>query len=272
MFKVNFQLIIIMKYLLILLFIPVIASAQDITTLTTTTAPNIATFKSILRKSANEYVNDTTISIRYPVVLTNNDTFAALVNKKIKYAVFSDIFKDVSGQDIDLLDSFITIGLNKMSYHTTFNNNGILSLTINYQSCGAVNCTDTAIILNFDINTGKPLAIGDIISKDNLDLFMKGVQVDKLTALNKYKVDLKNQLDNQDISQKDYAAAIDNVNNNCMTSVQVKNFIITQTGIEIIDNCDFPQSLDDIKPTYHLIYPYSTIKSLLNSDFAEKVM
>ncbi len=262
-----------MKYLFILLSIPVIASSQEITTLTTTIPLNVAMFKSILRKSANEYVNDTTIAIRYPIVLTSNDTFADQINKQIKRTLFSPVLKDIEGkQDIDLLDSFITIGLNKMSYKTTLNNNGILSLTINYQSCGAVDCVDTSVILNFDITTGKPLAIEDIISKDNLDLFMKGVQVDKSTALNKYKVDLKDQLDNQDISKTDYAAAIDNVNNNCMTSVQVKNFILTETGIEILDDCDFPQSLEDIKPSYHLVYPYNTIKSLLNQNFADKVL
>jgi hypothetical protein len=182
------------------------------------------------------------------------------------------VLKDIEGkQDIALLDSFITIGLNKMSYKTTFNNDGILSLTIKYQSCGAVDCVDTTVVMNFDINTGKPLTINDIISKDNLDLFMKGVQVDKSTALNKYKADLKEQLDNQDVAKADYATAIDTVNK-CLTSVQVKNFILTETGIEILDDCDFPQSLDEIKPSYHLVYPYATIKSLLNSDFADKVL
>jgi hypothetical protein len=262
-----------MKYLFILLSIPVIASSQEITTLTTTVPPNVAMFKNILRKSANEYVNDTTIAIRYPIVITSNDTIADNINKQIKHNVFSAVFKDITGkQDIDLLDSFITIGLNKMSYKTTFNGNGILSLTINYQSCGSVNCTDTSVILNFDIATGKPLAIEDVISKDNIDLFMKGVQVDKSTALNKYKVDLKNQLDDEDITKVDYTAAIDNVNNNCLTSVQIKNFILTETGIEILDDCEFPQSLDEIKPSYHIIYPYSAIKSLLNKDFSDKVL
>ena len=59
-----------------------------------------------------------------------------------------------------------------MSYEVTYKRNGILSMNIFAEGCGA-HCSSWYTYFNFDLKTGKTLKLSDLISENRIDSFEK---------------------------------------------------------------------------------------------------
>ena len=219
------------------------------------------TFREIKLKPNPRFYKTKLPTIIYPLVVTNNKAVDKLINSKIKTKMLSEDAISVK----QALKEQISVGLINMSYEVTFKKQGILSLNIYGEGCGA-HCSSWYTYFNFDLKTGKSLSIYDLIAENRIDSFKKKVFADKIKALNKYKEQEKNYSGN-DIDSVTINWAIEQVNENCIGNVQLDNFSLSGLTIEIMDPCEFPFAIRSQEPDYELKYSYRFMLSFLNSKF-----
>ena len=249
-----------MKKLFLFLLVPVAMSAQT------------ARFRNIVKASGNGLsVNDTVYPITFPVVIIDGGKTDSIINLQIRQRVFDGYPGDaVNGTPEALLDSMRGNGLSYISYKTDFNSNGLLSLSISLEGCGAY-CSGWTLYLNFDLPTGRSLSIDDVIIKEKMDYFKLLVKNDKVSALNTYKMDMEKQLQSKTIDKDTYNFAIETVNSYCLDSISISNFILTADHIEIIDDCEFPHVIRALGPGYTLAYKLSGIKEMIAPTILDKL-
>ena len=209
-----------------------------------------------------KFYKSKTPSVIYPLVVTNNKTVDRLINNKIMAEVVGE---DVVKLRQELTERISDGYLTDMGYQVTYKKNGILSLTINSEGCGAY-CSTGYNYLNFDIKTGKSLPIEDLICEDMLDSLKKIVFADKVKALNKYKEEERNSSDGN-IDSVTINWAIEHVDENCIGTIQLDNFTLSDLGIEIMDRCEFPHAIRSQEPIYELKYPYNFIAMFLKPKY-----
>jgi len=239
-----------MKYLLILLSI----SFQS-------TIAQTVTFKEINLKPNSEFYNSNESTIIYPLVVTNNKPVDKLINDKIK----SEMLGEDAVTARKALNEQISEGLINMSYEVSFKRYGILSFTIYAEGCGA-HCSSWNTYFNFDLKTGKTISIYDLVAENRIDSFRKIVLADKIKALNKYKEEKRNYSGNDNDSVS-ISWAIELVDDNCIENVQLEHFSLSETGIEIMDPCEFPHAIRALEPDYALKYSYKFILPFLKPWF-----
>jgi hypothetical protein len=239
-----------MKYLLILLF----ASFQS-------THAQTVTFKEIKLKPKSEFYTTNESTIIYPLAFTNNKPVDKLINDKIK--------NEMLGEDAVTARKALTEqsseGLVNMSYKVSFKKYGILSITIYAEGCGA-HCSSWNTYFNFDLKTGKTISIYDLVAENRIDSFRKIVSADKIKALNKYKEEKRNYSGN-DIDSASIHWAIEQVDDNCIGNIQLEHFSLSETGIEIMDPCEFPHAIRALEPDYALKYSYKDMLPFLKPAF-----
>ena len=79
-------------------------------------------------------------------------------------------------------------------------------------------------------------------------------------------------LEQKQIDSTTYQWAIDQVKENCATELEFKDFLLSNAFIEIIDQCNIPNTMRWQTPTNHLKYPFKSIQVILNPEFRRKLM
>ena len=204
-------------------------------------------------------------SIIFPIVHTKNPQVDKLINSQIKIDLFEIEDEKQSLRSI-INEQVSDYGLINLDYAVTYNNNGLLSFSINAEGCGA-HCSLWTTYFNFDLKTGKKITINDIFLIDKIDSFTSIVKADKINALTNYKKEENTYFTNQDIDSITYDWAISQVDDHCINQVSIETFSISSNSIEVIDPCEFPHAIRSQQPLLELKYTYSSISEFLKPKY-----
>ena len=245
-----------MKFFLLFLFsIPLSVYSQT------------ATIKELKFKPNTKFYNTKDFTIIFPVVITQNKISSKLINSFVS----DELLSTSAGNLKNRLEELINDGLTDLSYEVTFNKNDILSLHIYMQESGGNHLTSSETYFNFNLKTGKKLSISDLFYKNKIDSFRKMIFSNKRTSLLAYKREVMNDLVNNVTDSETYTWAVEQIDSNCITNVQVENFSLSNQYIEIIDPCEFPYVIRSLEPIYKLKYSYKSILSFLKPEFQKKL-
>jgi hypothetical protein len=224
-----------------------------------------ATFKEIRFKPDPRLFNSKEATIIYPIIVTTNPEADELMNAQIKEEMFSP--GDDKRSTRNILHEQLSmdgLGLINLSYKVTHNTNGVLSMYIYAEGCGA-HCSSWNSYFNFYLQTGKEINITDMIAEDKIDSFTNIVLHDKLKALQRYKTEEITELKADHIDSVSYI--LEQVDSNCAKSVAIGNFSLSNQMIGIIDPCEFPFMLRSQEPSYELKYAYKFLQPFLKPKF-----
>jgi len=207
--------------------------------------------------------------IIYPIIKTSNASVSKLINDRLMSAILSPYGDDTLNLQ-SALKSSIEGGLARLYYEITYRKNGILSLIITGEGCGAY-CSNWKTYFNFDLRTGKEIGIKDVIAESKLDHFQQIVWNDKIAALQLYKEEEKSFLEQKEIDSSIYDWVMEQVQN-CIDHVNLDEFFLSPQGIEIIDDCDMPHAIQSQTPTYNLRYTFPRINTFLKPEFRKRMV
>jgi hypothetical protein len=225
--------------------------------------------RGIRLRARSEFLDTKDTTIFYPTIATGSATLDKSINGEIMDIVLPDEDSlDVKGR----LENMIQEGLTDISYEVTFNKNGILSINIYSETGGGNRIVRSQTYFNFDILTGKDLSLDYLMAK-NADTFQKKVSVDKIRYLKQYQNrELKVKLAAKEIDSTEYLDAIQEVRDNCINSVSIGDFSLTEHGVEVFDPCEFPSLAKWLEPEYKLKYFYTDISAYLAPEFRRRLV
>jgi hypothetical protein len=207
-------------------------------------------------------------SIKYPVVQVTNPTVSNKINQSIRQKILLD--EDQKKGIKDALQQAARKWLITLAYEITYNNHGLLSITLITEGMGAYPST-SQIYLNFDLSTGSQIKGADLIKSGKLNDFRKMVLSDKKDSLSAYLKEEQKMLRNNEIDSSDWESIIDIVQNNCLNTVDIDKFRIAKDLLEVMDDCEFPHVILGLGPTYHLRYPIKYLNNFLRPDIKMKL-
>ena len=200
-------------------------------------------------------------SIKYPVVQVTNSTVSNKINQSIRQEILLD--EDQKKGMKDALHQATRKWLITLEYEITYNNHGLLSITLITEGMGAYPST-SYFYLNFDLSTGSRIKGADLIKSDKLDDFRKMVLADKKDSLSEYLKEEQTMLGKKEIDSSDWESIIDIVQNDCLNNVDIDKFSLTKDFLEVMDDCEFPHVISGLAPSYHLRYPIKYLNNFLS--------
>jgi hypothetical protein len=200
-------------------------------------------------------------SIKYPVVQIANSTVSNKINQTIRREILLD--EDPKKGIKDALYQAASKWLITLEYEITYNNHGLLSITLIAEGMGAYPST-SYIYLNFDLSTGSQIKGADLIKSDKLDEFRKMVLSDKKDSLSEYLKEEQKMLKNNEIDSSDWESITDIVQNDCLNTIDIDKFRIKKDLLEVMDDCELPHFISGLGPTYHLRYPIKYLSNFLS--------
>jgi hypothetical protein len=195
--------------------------------------------------------------MNYPIIRTGNDQIDSVINWDLKNRLTREEFLD------DHIDSaLIKWAYDRVSYldfKVTYNQKGILSLNLDVEWCGAY-CTQWTDYFNYSLITSEPIKIESVLDTSSGFRMMVFKEfhfqyLDQLDVLN-------TDLENGDIDQGELETALEYYED-CYESFNLRDFSLTNEGIEIIKACYVPHYMKPLTPFFELRYEYSTIKKYL---------
>lgn len=201
--------------------------------------------------------------IDFPIIITDN----AIVDKKINHLVFKSLMYDSRYEKHPIkiaIDSFVIDGLINMQYYISYNKNGILSMHIQYDHCGA-NCWINDDFINIDLLTGKLISINDIIASDSLSKFKLIALSDKASFLRRF-IDSLNYTPNKET----YNAVLNKLKE-CKRNLPLDEFQLKDSVFVLFNKCYMATYLRPYEPEVLLRYKYIDIERFLRKDFFEKI-
>lgn len=188
-------------------------------------------------------------------------------NKKVDSLINTDLKNRFTGNEYptDNLDSTLTKWAGDqivfLDFQVTYNQNGILSINVSAEGCGAY-CTSWTVYFNYSTQTGKWLDINSIV--DTTGLFREMVSKDKKEQYNKARLELKEALNDSDwgLTQDEYDSAIEYYNE-CDNTFNLNQFALYPDSIEIIEECWLPHVMKPLTPIIELKYGFSEIGEYL---------
>lgn len=197
--------------------------------------------------------------MNYPIIKTGTKEIDSLINFDLKNKFTSNEYPTES------IDSTLTKWAREqivyIDFNVTYSANGILSLNISAEGCGAY-CSYWTEYFNYSTITGNPLGISDII--DTTEEFKTRIFKDKKIQFEKQKIELKEMLNDSEseLDQSTYEWALEYYEN-CENSFDLKSFSIYPDYIEINRNCYLPNAIKNLTPVLNLKYKNTEIRKYL---------
>lgn len=210
-------------------------------------------------KKIGHFKHIQTDKMNYPIVKSGNNLIDSLINFDLKNKFTSN---EYPSQSIDsTLIKWAGEQLAYLDFKVTYNQNGILSLNIFGEGCGAY-CTSWTDYFNYSTKTGKSLDITAII--DTTSKFTKIVINQKNEQYEQQRKELKKRLidKNSELDEGTYTWALEYYQD-CQKSFNIKNFAIYPDYLQIIEDCYLPHAIRSMGPFIELKYKYSEIKEYL---------
>jgi hypothetical protein len=197
--------------------------------------------------------------MNFPIIKTGNKEIDSLINFDLKNKFTSNEYPTDS-IDSTLIkwadDQIIDI-----DFKVTYNKNGILSINISAEGCGAY-CSYWTEYFNYSTVTGKTLDFSEII--DTTGEFKTRVFKEKESQFKKQKIELKEMLNDKEaeLDQSTYEWALEYYEN-CENSFDLKSFSIYPDFIEINVSCYLPNAIKSLTPIIELKYKFNEIYDYL---------
>jgi len=215
---------------------------------------------------------DTAYSVQYPFISLPNATVAKSINVTIKKTVFAETGYENIVDVKKALAAYSKDFLLEMSFKVIFNKSGILSLEIYFDVQGAYE-NSFYRHLTFNTATGKQLTLSDIIKASSFNNFKQDILNKKRKALQQYAIDIKKDLDSNYISKEEYDESLSLVKNGgCADSVSLQEFTISNSCIQVYDDCDFPHAMRAQQPGYELKYFIDSADKMINKQFLDNLI
>lgn len=219
----------------------------------------------IKMKFGSEFHKAKEPDVVFPVISTNNK----VVDDKINFYAIKVLTADDSTTDISkTLFRSMNEGLAELDYVITLKTKDILSYRLDARGCGAY-CSSYSIYLNFDLHTGEPLKLENVINSKDLDSFRSMVLRDKIKALKLGMKEKDSLLSAGTIDSSEYNFVLEHVLR-CMSEVNTDRFLLFKNEIQIVDPCELPHVIQALQPVYELKYPYKGIRKFIKPVFLER--
>jgi|GEM_PF-1131421 len=205
-----------------------------------------------------------TDKLMYPIVRTSKGYLIdSLINYDIRDKLTYGNYTDVPLKEC--LNLLVDDQLIYLDFEVLYNKNGVLSLRIDGEGCGAY-CTNFSRYCNYFIETGKAIEIINIV--DTNSKFKDLVYADKNEQYNQQKIELKERLTEPVIGldEVEYNSIIEYYDD-CEQSFKIEDFLITENYLEIIEECSLPNVIKSMTPIIDLKYNYKDIEQYLIFDF-----
>jgi len=222
------------------------------------------TVNAIQFKPSIKFFSTQAYTVSFPVITTRDKKIGDKINETIQRELIDAEFMDLPFREA--MKATLENGLISMSYSVTFNRDGICSITIAAEGCGAY-CSAWYRYLNFDLNSGEIVSIDDMIKKVALNSLKDRVFKDKIVALNKYKEEMQEALVRQEVDSSTYHWALTEVDGYCINTINMDAISLTDSGIEIKDRCEFPHAIQSQAPSYDLVYDYKLLEGYLEERY-----
>lgn len=205
-----------------------------------------------------KFSNEQNEKLKFPLVKTGNPQIDNSINTDIKNRFTNDEYPDLS------VDSTLikwADGIIYLNFEVTYLKNGLLSLNITAEGCGAY-CSTWTDYFTYNYLTGKHITIDEII--DTTGNFKNRVIADKNYQYVQQKKELNKMLldKNAELDEDTYKWALEYYEN-CEKEFKLNSFALYSDYIEITENCDLPHAIRNLTPIIELKYKYADIKKEL---------
>lgn len=196
--------------------------------------------------------------LRFPLIRTGN--------QQIDNSINTDIKNRFTNNDYPTLPTDSTIikwsdgQLLYLNFEVTYIKNGLISLNISAEGCGAY-CTGWTDYFTYNYSTGKYVTIGEII--DTTGDFKNLVITERTDQYTQQTAELKERLTEHENDKETYEIVL-KYYSDCSESFYFKSFALHNDYIAIIDNCYLPNVIKSMAPIIELNYKYFDIKDYLN--------
>ena len=193
--------------------------------------------------------------LKFPVIRTGKSQVDKVINTDLKNRFTNNEYPDLT-TDSTLIKW--ADGVIYLDFEVTFIKNGVISLNISAEGCGAY-CTSWTDYFTYNYLTGQFLTIDQII--DTIGNFKNQVIADKDKQYEQQKKELKEMLldKNAELDEDTYKWALEQYVN-CDNEFRLKSFALHSDHLEIIEKCYLPNAIKNLTPTIVLKYKYVDIK------------
>ncbi|MEQ9188339.1 MAG: hypothetical protein RLP15_11435 [Cryomorphaceae bacterium] len=200
--------------------------------------------------------------MNFPIVRTGNGRVDSLINLDLKNSVTSST--DLNASLDSALSRWVGDQIMYLDFQVSFNDDGILSLQVFVEGCGA-NCSGWTEYFNYSTTSGKRLAIGHVV--DTNGAFRACVYNDKAVqyANEKRKLSMLVNDPESDFDPSLYALVLERYED-CENSFRLASFVIHPHHIEVIAHCYLPNALKHLTPEISLRYDKAAIEPYLTKE------
>ena len=194
-------------------------------------------------------------SLKFPIINTGNLKVDKAINTDLKNRFTNNQYIDLS-TDSTLINW--SVGIIYLDFEVTYIKNGLISLNISAEGCGAY-CTAWTDYFTYNYITGQYLTIDQII--DTTGNFKNRVIADKDKQYEQQKKELKEMLldKNAELDKETYNWALEQYEN-CEKEFTLNSFALYSDYLEIIKECYLPNAIKNLTPIIELKYKYVDIK------------
>lgn len=197
-----------------------------------------------------------------PIVKTGNPQVDSIINKKLITSVAGDekeydAFR-VSGmtllQWLEQDGVFTNIG-----FEVTYNTPNLLSMSMNYEGCGAY-CSNSTAYFNFKTGTGEDVKLSHIV---DTNLFLPLLREERKTQYRAYYNELEDYIIDEPSEESNIEWAKSSAQQFADLSFDVNRFVVTPTQIIIIDDFEPPHAIRCYSPIIELEFNLDEIQGML---------
>ena len=225
----------------------------------TTVSGQIVQIDTLRLQESERFVEIQSDKMNFPIIRTESKRIDSLINFDLKNRFTSNEYPNES---IDsTLIKWAGDQIIYMEFEVTYNKDGMLSLNISAEGCGAY-CSSWTDYFNYSTISGEALDISEII--DITGEFGTRIHTDKETLYDQQKQELREMLNDKEsgLDSMTYKWALEYYHD-CESSVDLKSFAIYPDRLEIIEFCYLPNAIKNLTPTISLKYDNSEIGKYL---------
>lgn len=196
--------------------------------------------------------------LKFPVIRTGNLQVDKLINTDLKNRFTNYEYSELP-TDSALMKW--ADGVIYLDFQVTYVKNGLISLNITGEGCGAY-CRSWTDYYTYNYLTGEYVTIEKVV--DTTGQFRNRVIADKDKQYKQQTVELKERLnDNEkDFDKHTYEVVLEYYTD-CSKSFHFESFALHADHLEIIENCHLPNVIKSMEPVIELNYKYTDIKDYL---------
>lgn len=195
---------------------------------------------------------------KFPIIRIENEKLAKAINEDLKERFLGNEYSEfpIEKAIIEWADENIVY----LDFEITYNKNGILSLNISAEGCGAY-CTNWTVYYNYSTITGDFFMPEDIIKiseiKDKINRDKKFQYLRAKQELDELFAEPDSGLDKEqyDWALREYKS--------CEEAFEIEEIAIYEDYLQIIYDCHLPHAIRSLEPQIELKYNYQDISDYL---------